>query len=129
MAEITNCITCGKDLKKEVKGNSNKKYCSIKCKNDFNNPRRKKLNDEVDRINKILALNFQILEEILETAEKEGRSPTIKKEDMYRMRFSFDYYTQVENDYRYCYSLGYTKARNDKYMLIVRGFDHIVKKI
>lgn len=48
---------------------------------------------------------------------------------MYKLGFNFDYYTQVNGAYKFCYYYGYVPGNNEKYMKVVVGFDSIVKKL
>ncbi|MES2328574.1 MAG: hypothetical protein V4539_03160 [Bacteroidota bacterium] len=101
-----------------------KLFCSDSCRFTYHNKLKQETDPEIPRINKILKTNFDILKECLH----DQKTVTRPREEMMRMGFSFDYYTQVRGEYKFCYYYGYT-PKNDKYILIVKGFDEIVKKI
>ncbi len=121
------CRFCGKWLN-PLKGRKHRLYCDEICKNGYHNELKRGIDSEIKRINKILATNFKIMHDAYEKAREDGTSATMKITDMYRLGFSFDYYTQAQGDYKFCYYYGYT-PKNDKFMKIVVGFDSIVKKI
>lgn len=111
---------CKKLIPNEIR--KDKKFCSDYCRTAYHNPQRKSLDPEVVRINKILQTNFEILEEIFASPHH-----SVERDVMMRKGFSFDYYTQVYNEYCFCYSYGY-KDRGKK-VSVVKGFDSIVKKL
>jgi predicted nucleic acid-binding Zn ribbon protein len=104
-------------------GRPDRRFCSDVCRSAFHNKKRQQQDSEIIRVNRILELNFEILQDSL----GEEKSVSIARETLLRRGFSFDYYTQVNGDYKFCYTYGYT-SRKEKYILIVRGFDAIVKK-
>lgn len=99
-----------------------KRFCSDACRTAFHNPQRQGLDPEVVRINKILQTNFEIMAEVYSNP----KTHTIDRDAIMRMGFSFDYFTQVYKNFKYCYFYGY--AENNNKVSIVRGFDDIVKK-
>ncbi len=123
--EITHCLFCGTFLN-PVKGRSKRKFCNDNHKNAYHNAKKQSIDAEIIRINKILAINFDILKNALEQSDR--NSASMSKEEMFRLGFSFDYYTQVKNDYKFCYKYGYT-PKDERFITIVRGFDNIVRKI
>lgn len=105
-------------------GRTDRKFCSDQCRYNYHNHRKLSADPELTRINKILAQNFTILGNCL------GQEHTAirPREELLRLGFSFDYYTQAKGEYRFCYYYGYI-PRNQTHILIVRGFNDIVKKI
>ncbi len=106
-----------------VHGRPDRRFCSDVCRSAYHNKKRQQSDPEIIRINKILERNYEILQNSL----GEGKSVSIARETMLRRGFSFDYYTQANGEYKFCYTYGYT-PKNEKYILIVKGFDTIVKK-
>lgn len=104
-------------------GRLDRRFCSDVCRSAYHNKKRQRFDPEVIRINRILEQNFEILQKSL----GERRSVSIARETLLRRGFSFDYYTQVNGEYKFCYTYGYT-SRKENYILIVKGFDTIVKK-
>jgi hypothetical protein len=115
------CLNCGELFS----GRPDKKYCSPECKNDYHNDKSKAEEGikEINRITNILRKNRKILKEIL----GDGKGKKEKKDIMMRKGFSFDYITQTQGSYRYCFEYGYTNSKDD-YYFIVKGFDKIVNK-
>lgn len=117
------CLYCGKILD-PLKGRSDRKYCSHSCRYNMNNRIKQMHDPEVMRINKILSQNLWILQQL----SSKKTLPLFHRDELLRMGFSFDYYTMTKADYFFCYYYGYTKARKENHILIVKGFDNIVKK-
>ncbi len=118
--EIHFCLYCNKELK----GRSDKKFCSDECRNAWHNDVAKKDEKEIKRIINILKKNRKILRGLHDNAT--GKKA--KKELMMRKGFSFDYVTQVQGSYRFCFEYGYCGTTNPDYYFIVRGFETIVNK-
>ncbi len=113
-----------RNLVYSLHGRTDRKFCSNQCRYNHHNERKRNVDPELVRINKILSQNFAILENCLGSEHTAIRG----REELLRLGFSFDYYTQAKGDYRFCYYYGYT-SRKETQVLIVRGFDNIVKKI
>ena len=104
-------------------GRTDRRFCSDVFRSAYHNKKRQQSDPEIIRINKMLEQNFEILQNSL----GEGKSVSFARETMLRRGFIFDYYTQANAEYKFCYTYGYT-PKNGKYILIVKGFDTIVKK-
>lgn len=115
------CQNCDKMLDKRMRRDA--KFCNTYCRTEYNNKRRYGLHPDVVKVDKILHRNFELLEAALKTKEY----AYISKEKLLRQGFNFDYYTQVKNEYRYCYTLCYKLSEDDK-IWIGKGFASFVKK-
>ena len=114
------CLNC----EKPIHGRSDKKFCDSDCRNAYHNDLSKGDGGaEVRRITNILKKNRRILIAILGDA----KGKKAKKDVMMRKGFSFDYITQTQGSYRFCFEYGYTKVKDD-YYFIVKGFEEIVSK-
>jgi len=120
MTEVkTYCLYC----KKSIRGRADKKFCDADCRNAYHNELSKGDEREIRRVTNILRKNRKVLKALLGDA----RGKKAKKDVMMRRGFSFDYITQVQGSYRFCYEYGYAAAKNDFYM-IVKGFENIVSR-
>lgn len=126
--EIHYCLHCGKAID-PLKGRDDRKYCDDICKSRFHNHLRKGATPDIKRVNDILSKNFKILKKIYDQAIKEQIPSSIAKDDLQKLGFNFDYYTQVSGAYKFCYTFGYTQGNNPNYIKVVKGFDSIVKKL
>lgn len=115
------CLNCDKPLDARMRKDA--KYCNNYCRTEYNNKRRFGLHPDIVKVDKILHRNF----EILQAALKNKEFVYAKRDRMLRQGFSFDYYTQSKNDYRYCYTLCY-KMKDADTVTISKGFDSVVKK-
>ena len=113
------CLHCDKLLR----GRADKKFCDIDCRNAYHNELSKEDDKEIRRITNIVKKNRKILKTLLGNA----KLTKVKKDILMRRGFSFDYLTQVQGGYRFCYEYGYISSPDD-YFLIVKGFDKIVSK-
>ena len=115
------CLNCDELFS----GRPDKKYCSPECKNDYHNEQSNKDEGakEIKRITNIIKKNRKVLRELLGNA----KGKKAKKDLMMRKGFSFDYITQIQGSYRFCFEYGYTSAKDD-YYFIVKGFEEIVSK-
>jgi hypothetical protein len=118
--EKSYCLYCDKELK----GRTDKKFCDEKHRNAYHNELVKREDKEIRRVINILKKNRKILRSFHENA----KGKNAKKELMMRKGFSFDYVTQVQGSYRFCFEYGYCVSKNADYYSIVRGFDDIVNR-
>ena len=114
------CKICSK----MINGRSDKKFCSVKCKNYYHtNLRRVNENEvKVKEIDTILHRNRSILLEIL---SKTGRQKKVPRIVLDRMNFNYTYYTHtiinsVGKTFFYVYDLAYMTF-SDNEVLIVRS--------
>lgn len=119
------CMFCHKYLD-PLKGRRDRKYCDSICRSAYHNNLPKDIDEEIERVNKILFDNFKILQDIMKSADRPTAS--IPLERLQELKFSFKYYTTAHKEYRYCYYYGYAPKDNDnRFYTVVRGFDYIVR--
>ncbi len=82
-----NCEHC----KEIFVGRSDKRFCTTKCKNDFNNAIRKETKRVTDEIDGYLHRNREILALIMGSSKKE----TFDKLILVRAGFKFDFFTGI----------------------------------
>jgi hypothetical protein len=94
-----NCQHCAKG----IQGRSDKKYCSVQCKNDFNQALKLTTFSAIRHIDGILHKNHQILATIL------GSRPSVNiaRFELESMGFNFNYHTSI-----------YTNTHNKQYYYI-----------
>ena len=102
-------------------GRSDKKFCSVKCKNYYHVNLRKVTSIAVKEINKILHRNRSILLEILGKNKKQIK---IKRLVLDEKKFSFKYHTHLIRNSRgklffYVYDFAWMEF-SDNEILIVR---------
>jgi len=110
------CLECGE----EIRGRSDKKFCSDLCRNAFNNKLNSDSTNYVRNINNTLRKNRRILEGLIpeETAKA-------TKDKLLQKGFNFQYYTNTYTTkkgkaYYFCYEYGYLPIDNDFYFLVKR---------
>ncbi|MBK9981066.1 MAG: hypothetical protein IPP15_01345 [Saprospiraceae bacterium] len=79
------CLHCGKP----VKGRTDKKFCSILCKNNFNYEQRTRTKSDVKTIDDILHRNRIILSTLMGDSRKE----TFDRMLLLKAKFRFDFHT------------------------------------
>jgi hypothetical protein len=82
-----NCIAC----QKEFVGRSDKRYCSIACKNEKNNALRKETTEITKEIDSYLHRNREILAVLMGKAKKE----TFDRLVLTRTGFKFEFFTSI----------------------------------
>ena len=115
MLQTKNCLSCGD----QIKGRSDKKFCSDQCRNNFHNQENQK-NEYIKQVNAILKKNRRILESL----NPDGKAK-VSKERLLTLGFQFKYYTNVYktstgNIYYFCYEHGYLPLENDLYALVIK---------
>ncbi|MCD4729454.1 MAG: DUF2116 family Zn-ribbon domain-containing protein [Bacteroidales bacterium] len=114
--ETRNCPECGY----EIKGRSDKKFCSDQCRNTFNNREKQDANNYIRNVNNILRKNRRILADLNPNEKsKASRNKLVEK------GFNFDYYTnsyttKTGKTYYYCYEFGYLPIEDDYYFLVMK---------
>ncbi len=112
------CQECGT----AVYGREDKKFCSDQCRNTWNNRENKQSNDYIRKVVSRIKKNRKILVEL----NPEGKRK-IKKEDLIRRGFDFEFFTSVyvtkkdKKEYRYCFDQGYLELSPDWYILVVKN--------
>jgi hypothetical protein len=81
------CIHC----QAQLIGRTDKKFCNIKCKNDYNNVKRKETDDITDEIDGYLHRNRIILATLMGNSKREYFDKIV----LTRAGFRFDYLTGI----------------------------------
>lgn len=107
------CLHCGK----LVAGRSDKKYCSNRCRNAYNNGINRNVTNYIRNVNNTLRKNRRILEQQLLV------NKFTTKRRLLHEGFDFDYFTaQVETKngrvYTYCYDYGYMELENKSFLVV-----------
>ncbi len=76
--------------KKSVVGRSDKRFCSVACKNNYYSRLRKNTETAVSRIDKILHRNRSILLELMGRASRQKK---ISRLALDKKHFNYDYFT------------------------------------
>jgi YHS domain-containing protein len=110
------CLDCGE----EIKGRSDKKFCSDHCRNSFNNRLNSDENNFVKNINNILRKNRRILKDL-----NPDEKTKIHRDKLLERGFNFHYHTNTTttrngNTYHFCYEQGYLSLENDYLLLVAR---------
>lgn len=110
------CPECGE----EIKGRTDKKFCSDLCRNSFNNKLNSDSTNYVRNINNILRKNRRILEELNPTD-----TAKVSKNKLIEKGFSLSYFTNTYTTkkgatYYFCYEYGYLPIEHDYYFLVKR---------
>lgn len=110
------CLHCGV----EFTGRTDKRFCSVSCKNHYNFQKRKDTKDEVKEIDGYLHRNREILATLMGESKKEMFDRIVLE----RAKFRFDYHTGIHlNKEGKTYHLVYDYAWMDftnQSVLIVR---------
>jgi predicted nucleic acid-binding Zn ribbon protein len=101
-----------------ISGRIDKKFCSDQCRNSFNNERFNMGNAQVQKVNRLLKKNYNILTELNESGKTR-----VSRSKLLQQGFDFNYFTgiyetQKGNSYRLCYNQGYLALADDYYLLI-----------
>lgn len=114
MKEKRLCPVCGDP----IIGRIDKKYCSDQCRNSFNNLRYSSENSLVQRINRQLKKNYNILKQL----NTSGKTKTTRSK-LLQEGFDFSYFTGIYTTkkgtcYHLCYDEGYLALADDLFLLI-----------
>ena len=109
------CIFCGRELT----GRSDKKFCDDNCRNNHSYKQNKYNNDVINKINKSLLYNRNILKSITKSRRK-----IVKKQILVNNKFNFDMMTgvrrtQKQQEYKLVYDYAY-RYINDEDVLIIK---------
>ena len=109
------CIFCGRELT----GRSDKKFCDDNCRNNHSYKQNKCNNDVINKINKSLLYNRNILKSITKSRRK-----IVKKQILVNNKFNFDMMTgvrrtQKQQEYKLVYDYAY-RYINDEDVLIIK---------
>lgn len=108
------CTTCGMALR----GRSDKKFCDDQCRSSYNNVARNANNEIINRVNRILKKNRQILEKLNPSGKIK-----IRYTELVQSGFDMEYHTHSfktlkGNHYFFCYDYGYLTLAADSVLLV-----------
>ncbi len=83
------CLVCSK----EMKGRSDKKFCSINCKNQFHRDLKEQTNSVVQEIDEILHRNYEICIKLMKM--EKNKKISFPRLTLEKMGFNFNYYTST----------------------------------
>lgn len=111
------CPECGEN----IKGRTDKKFCSDYCRNTHHNKVNKESSNLVRNINNSLRRNHRILERLNPTGKT-----SVPRNKLLSRGFDFEYFTSIYttrtgNQYYFVYDQGYLKLENDFYALVKRN--------
>jgi hypothetical protein len=97
------CLECSDN----IRGRSDKKFCTDMCRNAYNNRLRTNTFGAVRRVNSILARNRKILSKLTKS-----RATRVDKENLLEYGFHFGYFTSTYTTkkgevFYYCYEYGF----------------------
>lgn len=119
--------TC-QQCQKEFDGRRNQKFCSLKCKNEYNNARYRETTQLTKPIDDILHRNHRILTELIQ----DQKQAMVTQTELATRGFQFGYMTGIATkerpqDLLLCYDLAYTiKGR---YIWIYRNPNYVFGKV
>ena len=111
------CIHCGKPIKA---GRSDKKFCSLTCKDAYNNEIKIREHKEIRKIEGILKRNRRILKKLYHSQHKEK---SITREMMIKSGFEFGFHTHTVitrskgNEIIFSYDYGYREMKKDEFRI------------
>ncbi|MAY23930.1 MAG: hypothetical protein CMC74_14205 [Flavobacteriaceae bacterium] len=113
------CPECGE----QIRGRSDKKFCSDGCRNAYNNSLNRDSKNLVRTVNNRLRKNYRIL-----TSQNPQEKTKVAKATLLKQGFQFDYFTgtyttKSGNTYFYLYDQGYLPLENDFYLLVKRALE------
>ncbi|MEL6636527.1 MAG: hypothetical protein AAFR05_07235 [Bacteroidota bacterium] len=111
------CPICAKP----IVGRSDKKFCSLACKNKFHHPAQNQQGNLVKTVNRFLLQNFQIMEGIFR--EEKKNKLMIPRMVLDQMGFHFNYCTGCYLNrqgklYHYVYNYAWMAFSNQELMLL-----------
>ena len=114
--EKPTCILCGK----QIAGRTDKKFCSLACKNTSNYSRRRQTKSMTQSIDSILHKNREILDVIMGPKRKRMH---IEKTELTQMGFQFSYMTGYYTNskgklYHYVYDFAWMEFTGEKLMIV-----------
>lgn len=113
---MKNCKIC----KKEIKGRSDKIFCSLACKSYYHRKLRDVTNKTTLTIDKILHRNRSILLEII---GKHKTQIKIMRIDLDKKKFNYKYHTHINinskgKTFYWLYDLAWMEFSNDEVLII-----------
>ncbi|MCP4441648.1 MAG: hypothetical protein GY810_22310 [Aureispira sp.] len=116
MSTQRECLNCSK----QFFGRSDKKFCSVKCKNDYNYEQRKGTKDITKVIDEILHRNRIILATLMGTKRTQMK---VSRLELNRMGFKFDFITGTYKNskkkiYHYVYDYAWMEFSSQEIMIV-----------
>ncbi len=110
------CLECGD----EIRGRSDKKFCSDQCRSSYNNRLNSDANNFMRNVNNILRKNRRILADL----NPHGKSK-VHRDKLLERGFKFSYFTNLYRTkagktYHFCYEQGYLELDNNWFALVIR---------
>jgi predicted nucleic acid-binding Zn ribbon protein len=101
-----------------ILGRVDKKFCSDQCRNSFNNERYSTASAHVQKVNRVLKKNHNVL-----LALNSSGKTKVSRSKLLQEGFDFNYFTSIYetqngNTYRLCYDQGYLPLADEFYLLI-----------
>ena len=114
------CLNC----EDEIKGRTDKKFCSDYCRNQYNNSLNRDANNYVRNVNNILRKNRRILSDLNPAGKVK-----IHKNKLSEQGFNFNYFTSIYKTktgktYFFCYEQGYLSL-DKEFFVLVRKKDYV----
>ena len=108
--------------KKEVKGRTDKRFCSVKCKSNYHRRLTASTNSATDSIDRILHRNRSILLEVMGKNKRQIRIPIILLE---KKKFQFNYVTKYiinsrGKTYNYVYDFAWMSFSSNEVIIYRR---------
>ena len=115
---MTKCKICGNPLS----GRSDKKFCSVRCKNYYHTNLRKVTDIAVKDINKILHRNRSILLEIMGKNKIQVKCPRLTLDNK---KFNYKYHTHSNTNsagkiYYFVYDFAWMSFSDDEVLIVRR---------
>ena len=114
MIENRKCPACGKG----IQGRSDKKFCSVYCKNEYNNAKNRQQDETLRKVNHILKKNHYILKSLIRGKSRKISGKELREREFHFRFFTHDYTNNKGERYFYCYDFGYKPMENDLYLLV-----------
>lgn len=103
------CNWCGKELF----GRADKRFCNAYCRNSYNNKSKKKDEEVIQNVNKVIRRNRKILKTLCPTGKL-----VVKKDVLDSVGYNYKYFSEMykSDEGRYyflCYDYGFTPISED----------------
>ena len=110
------CPECGDN----IKGRSDKKFCSDQCRNAYNNRLNSDTYNYMRKVNNILRKNRRILAELNPHGKTKTTRTRLKREGFNFQYFTNIYQTKQGKVYYFCYEYGLLPLGNDEVALVIK---------
>ena len=117
-----NCQHCTS----KMTGRSDKKFCSVKCKNDFHKQLRTFNKNVLSKIDGILHRNYAILVEI--TNQQKHNNIKVPRLQLDKAGFNFNYFTgtyknRQDKTYHYVYDFAWMKFSTQEILITHKAYN------